>query len=76
MKMEQNLQRIEALENQAALAVAIEKENRELKEKLAQIEEKHNQEISMIREEDQRKIEFLRIENERKAKIIDKFLDR
>ena len=74
-KMEQNLQRIEALEQQAALAVAIEKENIELKEQLLQIEAKHNQEISAIREEDQRKIDFLRIENERKAKIIDKFLE-
>lgn len=74
-KMEQNIQRIEALEQQAALAVAIEKENRELKERLAQIEAKHNLEISTIREEDQRKIDFLRIENERKAKIIDRFLE-
>lgn len=75
-KMEQNLQRIEALENQAALAVAIEKENQELKERLSQIEAKHKHEIDTIREEDKRKIDFLRIENERKAKVIDKFLDR
>lgn len=75
-KMEQNLQRIETLEQQAALAVAIEKENHELKERLAQIEVLHSQEINTIREENQRKIDYLRIENERKAKIIDKFLDR
>ncbi len=73
-KMEQNLQRIESLEQQAALAVAIEKENIELKEQLLQIEAKHNQEISAIREEDQRKIDFLLTENNRKAKVIDKFL--
>lgn len=73
-KMEQNLQRIETLENQATLAVAIEKENREQKERLAQIEAKHIQEISAIRKEYQQKINFLRIENERKAKIIDMFL--
>lgn len=73
-KMEQNLQRIETLENQAALAVAIEKENRELKERLSQIEAMHSQEISTIHEENQRKIDFLKVENERKAKIIDKLL--
>lgn len=73
-KMEQNLQRIDALEHQAALAMSIEKENNELKERLAQLEAKHRQEISMIREESQKKIDYLRIENDRKAKIIDKFL--
>ena len=75
-QMEQYLQRIEALEQQAALAVTIEEENRKLQEKLAQIEAKHNEEISAIREEAKQKIDFLRMENDRKAKIIDKFLER
>ena len=75
-KMEQNLQRIESLEQQAALAVAIEKENIELKEQLLHIEAKHNQEISAIREEAQRKIDFLLTENNRKGKVIDKLIEK
>lgn len=74
-KMEQELQHMEALEKQAALAVVLEKENRELREQLSKIEAKHSQDIITIQEEEQRKIDFLRVENDRKARIIDKFLD-
>lgn len=74
-KMEQNLERIGLLEQQAALAVKFEKENLELQERLLKLEAAHAQEISTLREESKRKIDFLLIENERKSKIIDKFLE-
>ena len=82
-KMEQELQRMDTLEKQAALSLALEKENIELKARLLEIETIHRQDKSKINEEAQRKIdylrseiEYLRIENDRKAKIIDKFLDK
>lgn len=75
-KMEQNLERIGLLEQQAALAVKFEKENLELQERLLKLEAAHAQEIDLLREENKRKIDFLIVENDRKAKIIDKFLER
>ena len=75
-KMEQELQRMESLEKQAARAAEIEKENIELHERLLKLEAAHAQEIGMLREESKRKIDFLLTENDRKSKIIDKFLER
>ena len=75
-KMEQSLERIGLLEQQAALAVKFEKENLELQERLLKLEAAHAQEIDLLREENKRKIDFLIVENDRKAKIIYKFLER
>ena len=82
-KMDQEFQRMNTLENQSALSLALEKENIELKERILQIESLHRQDIHAIQDEAQRKIdylrseiEYLRIENDRKAKFIDKFLDK
>lgn len=75
-QMEQNLERFGLLEQQAALAVTLEKENLELQERLLRLEETHAREISSLHEENKRKIDFLLTENERKSKIIDRFLER
>lgn len=89
-KLEHELQRMETLDKQAANAVALERENAEMKERLAHIDAMHRQDIQAIRDESKEKteqllmqinrlrqeIDYLRLENDRKARIIDKFLDK
>lgn len=59
-KMEQNVQRIEMLEKQAARAAELEKENEELKERLAHIDEIHRNDARAIRAEYREEIAFLK----------------
>ena len=59
-QVEKELQNIEKLERQAAMMSSVEKENEELKLRLAECQELNA---------------FLKKENDRKAKIIDKYLE-
>ena len=59
-KFEQELQRIETLEKQAAKAAELEKENAALKERLAHIDEVHRNDARAIRAEYREEIAFLK----------------
>lgn len=59
-KMEQELQRMETLEKQAARAAELEKENAEIKERLAHIDEIHRQDVRAVRDEYREEIQFLK----------------
>ena len=58
--VEKELRNMEQLEQQAAKLSAVEKENHELKDKLAVIDEQHRKDIRVIREEYQEQIAFLK----------------
>ena len=58
-KMEQNVQRMEMLEKQAARAAELEKENAELKERLMHIDEVHRNDIRVIMSEYREEKAFL-----------------
>lgn len=59
-KMEQQFQHMETLERQAAKAAELEKENAELKERLAHIDEIHRNDARAIRAEYREEIAFLK----------------
>lgn len=59
-KMERELQHMEALEKQAARAGDLEKENAEMRERLAHIDDLHRQDVRAIREEYREEIQFLK----------------
>jgi predicted transcriptional regulator len=59
-KMEHELQRMEALEKQAAKAEVLEKENAEMKERLAHIDEMHRNDMRIMRDEYREEIQFLK----------------
>ncbi len=59
-KMEQELQHMEALEKKAARADELERENAEMRERLAHIDDLHRQDVRAIREEYREEIQFLK----------------
>ena len=59
-KMDQELQRMEALEKKAARATELEAENARMKEYITRIEGLHNQEMHEIHEEYREEIAFLK----------------